>query len=214
MEKMKESYINLIYDREHLLMVAEMYHCAVKKEEEELERLTNKLKITSNFLKSTQRSLQESKLQICQLQKELKVSHLSWCMEANVLGIMEKPHVEENHEEGADLQVLVKSNEEEKIGQALIEVERKDELFFSTRKMADRIPYGSANKIPYSSIDWVNRDTFEVKKAGDEEYNFCNTFFVVTDIVLACGQPQGFNLQLLDTFHTHAHEVNSIFFCA
>ena len=68
MAKMKERY-NLLSDRDHLLMVIEIYHCAVNKEEEELERLTNKLKITSNFLKSTQRSLQESKLQIFELQK-------------------------------------------------------------------------------------------------------------------------------------------------
>ena len=80
--------------------------------------------------------------------------------------------------------------------------------------MADHIPYGSANKIPYSSIDWVDRETFEVKKVGDEEFNFCNKFFVVTDIVLACGQPQGFNLQPLDTFHKHAHEVHSKIFFA
>ena len=34
----------------------------------------------------------------------------------------------------------------------------------------------------------------------------------MTDIVLTCEQPQRFNLQPLDTFHTHVHEVNSIFF--
>ena len=35
MSKIKESYMNLISDREHLLMVDEMYHNAIKKEEEE-----------------------------------------------------------------------------------------------------------------------------------------------------------------------------------
>ena len=56
---------------------------------------------------------------------------------------MEEPHVEDSHEGGADLQVLVKIYEEENMGQALIEIERKDEMFFSFRKMADRIQYGS-----------------------------------------------------------------------
>ena len=111
-----------------------------------------------------------------------------------------------------DLQVLVKIYEEENISQALIEVERKDEVFFSTIKMADHIPYESANKIPYSSIDWVDRDTFEVKNVGDEEFHFCNKFLFLTDIVLTCGNPNAFNLQSLDTFHTHAHEVHSNFF--
>ena len=110
--------------------------------------------------------------------------------------------------------MLEKSYEEENIGQALIEVERKDEVFFSTIKMSNHITYGSENKITYSSIDWVDRYTFEVKKVGDEEFNFCNNFFLVTGIVLTCGQPQGFKLWPLDTFHTHAHEVHSIFFYA
>ena len=32
MAKMKESYMNLLSDRDHLLIMAEMYHCAVKEE--------------------------------------------------------------------------------------------------------------------------------------------------------------------------------------
>ena len=83
---------------------------------------------------------------------------------------------------------------------------------FDPEEVDDHIPYGSTNKIPYSSIDWVDRDTFGVKNVGDEEFNFCNNFFVWTDIVLTCGQPQRFNLQPLDTSHAHAHEVHSKFF--
>ena len=62
MANMKESYMNLLSDRDHLLMMADMYHSALKKEEEESERLTNKLEITSELLKSTQSLLQDSKL--------------------------------------------------------------------------------------------------------------------------------------------------------
>ena len=55
-----------------------------------------------------------------------------------------------------DLQVLVKIYEEENIIQALIEVERKDEVFFSTRNMADHIPYGSTNKfLIHPLIGWI-----------------------------------------------------------
>ena len=53
MEKIKENYMNLLSNKDHLLIMAKMYHCAVKKEEEELERLTNKLEITNELLKST-----------------------------------------------------------------------------------------------------------------------------------------------------------------
>ena len=34
MAKMKESYVKLLSDRDHLFMVTEMYHNALKKEEE------------------------------------------------------------------------------------------------------------------------------------------------------------------------------------
>ena len=96
------------------------------------------------------------------------MSHLSSYKEGNLLGIIEEPHVEENHEEGSELQVHVKRYDEENIGQALIEVERKDEVLFSTINMSDHIPYGSVDKIPYSSIDWVDRDTVGVKTVGGE----------------------------------------------
>ena len=48
------------------------------------------------------------------------MSHLSCCMEENVLGIMEELHMEDSHEEGAYLQVLVKRYEEDNFGQVLI----------------------------------------------------------------------------------------------
>ena len=53
MSMMKESYVNLLSDRYHLLMMADMYHSALKKEEEESDRLTHELEITSNSLKRT-----------------------------------------------------------------------------------------------------------------------------------------------------------------
>ena len=45
------------------------------------------------------------------------MSPLSCCMEVNVLGLMEEPHVEENHEEGAYFQLLVEGYAIEDIGQ-------------------------------------------------------------------------------------------------
>ena len=33
------------------------------------------------------------------------------------------------------------------------------------------IPYGSANKIPYSSIDWVDRDIIGIHTVGGKEFN-------------------------------------------
>ena len=80
MDKMKDNYMNLLSEKDHLLMMDEMYHSALKKEEEESDRLDNKLEITSDLLKSTRIFLQDSNLKIYQLQKELNVSSLSCCM--------------------------------------------------------------------------------------------------------------------------------------
>ena len=49
---------------------------------------------------------------------------------------MEEPHVEDNHEEGADLQVLVKIYVKENMGQELIEIERKDKVLLDMGNMA------------------------------------------------------------------------------
>ena len=123
--------MNLLSDRDHILTMAEMYHGVVKKEEEEVERLTNKLEITIDLLKSTQISLRESKLQICQIQNDLKMSHLSCFMEENVLGIVEGPHVEDNHEGGADLQVFVKSPDEDYFGQTPVGMQKRIKEFLA-----------------------------------------------------------------------------------
>ena len=124
MAKMKENYMNLLFDKDHLLMMAEMYHSALKKEEEESGRLTHELEITSNSLKSTQRSIQESKLHTYQLQKELRMSHHSCCMEGNVLGIVEEFSVEDGHEKISDLQVLVKEDTIYYIDQSLVSLNK------------------------------------------------------------------------------------------
>ena len=108
--KMKERYKNLLLYRDPLLMMDEMCHVALKEEEEKLERLISKLEITSNSLNITQRALQDSNLKTYKFQKDLKVPHLSFCMEENVLGIMEESHVEDEREKISYLQLVVKED--------------------------------------------------------------------------------------------------------
>ena len=67
------------------------------------------------------------------------MSHLSCCMEGNVLGIMEEPHVEDNHEEGAYLQVFVKSHYEEYFGQAHVGIQNGIEEFLDMGNMSKDI---------------------------------------------------------------------------
>ena len=51
--RMKERYMNLLLYRYNFLMMDKMYHSALKKEEQESERLISKMEITNNSLKST-----------------------------------------------------------------------------------------------------------------------------------------------------------------
>ena len=62
MVKMKERYMKLLSDKDHLLMVAEMYHCAFERETKEFERIHSKWDATYGSLKRTQEHVQESRL--------------------------------------------------------------------------------------------------------------------------------------------------------
>ena len=154
--------MNLLSDREYLLMVAEMYHSALKKEEEKSENITNKLEITSNLLKRTQRSLQKSKLQLCKLQKEWNVLHLSCCMEGNFLGIMEEPCLEDNHE-GVILQVFVKIHDKYYFGQADVGMQNGIKEFLAMRNMAKEISSESRIKHDHLFKDWVTKNITEIE---------------------------------------------------
>ena len=48
------------------------------------------------------------------------MSHLSCCMEGNVLGIMEESYVEDGHEKSSDLKALVKEDTIEYIDHTLV----------------------------------------------------------------------------------------------
>ena len=69
---------------------------------------------------------------------------------------MEGPHVEENHEEGAYLQVFVKSHDEEYFGQAHVGIQNRIEEFLAMVNMAEDIPRELARKYDHLFMDWVN----------------------------------------------------------
>ena len=50
---------------------------------------------------------------------------------------------------------------------------------YDLEEFSDHIPYGSKNKIPYSSIDWVDRDTLGMKTVGGKMFNFYNDFLLL-----------------------------------
>ena len=63
--------------------------------------------------------------------------------------------------------------------------------YSSLEEVAYHIPYGSKNKISYLSTNWVGIGINEMNNLeGKWSFNFCNNFFVITNIVLKCEQQQ------------------------
>ena len=91
------------------------------------------------------------------------MSALSFCMEGNVLGIIEGPYVEDNHKEGADLQVFVKSHDEEYFGQAHVGIKNGIEEFLAMGNMAEDIPSESASKDDHLFMDWVDKNITKIE---------------------------------------------------
>ena len=127
--------LQLIYDRDDLIELADVLHGSSLNDGEEIFKLTQDLLTTQDSLKSTQCALQESKMEIEKIHEKLKRYYLpSYTPFIHIhkhdfiLEQREESHEMVDHEMHLDLQVLVKSYEEENISQALIEVERKDEV--------------------------------------------------------------------------------------
>jgi hypothetical protein len=76
-EVMKSNYLHLLSNRDHILILGEMYHDALKGKEKEVYRLTQELEITHDSLKSSQKALQESEMQVEYIFMELSWIHPS-----------------------------------------------------------------------------------------------------------------------------------------
>ena len=55
--KLKESYLNLLSNSYHFLEVTKIYHHALKREEDKEERIGNKLEVAYVYLESIQKAL-------------------------------------------------------------------------------------------------------------------------------------------------------------
>jgi hypothetical protein len=72
---MKSNYLPLLSDRDHLLMLDEVYFDTLKGKEKEVDKLTHGLKVAKDSLKSTQMALHESKIQVAKFRVELSLTH-------------------------------------------------------------------------------------------------------------------------------------------
>ena len=69
--------------------------------------------------------------------------------------------------------MLVKRYEEENLGQALIEIERKDEVFLAMGKIPEDIPIESGSKDDYIFMDWVDKYITKIEDQG------CNIIYCI-----------------------------------
>jgi hypothetical protein len=117
---MKSNYLHLLSDRDHLLMLDEIYFDVLKGKQEEVDKLTHGHKITKDSLKSTQMALQESEIQVDELYVELTLAHSSSSIAeirsslaaithedvSSTHDLREEPLVMVKHEEHSDLHGL------------------------------------------------------------------------------------------------------------
>jgi hypothetical protein len=173
----KSNYLHLLSDRDHLLMLREMYQDALKVKEEEVDRLTQELAITHDSLKSMQRALQELGMQVEHLCVDLSGVHPSSptsncqsCMTAisrdDVSGIyylMEEPHVMVGHEEHVGLQVFT-DRYDPKISDFLYYGDQEPLLLESPLKAQVMITNGTVEHIPCGSD---NREVYASRDCGE-----------------------------------------------
>ena len=60
----------------------------------------------------------------------------------------------------------MKSYVEENLGQELIEIGRKDEVFLAMGNMVEDIPTKSTRKYDYLFMDWVDKNITEIEDQG------------------------------------------------
>lgn len=110
--KMKTNYLRLLSNRNHILMLVEMYHGVLEGEDEEIDKITYELETTQEFLKSNQLALKESKLKVEELCMGLICGPSSFPIVDNQDergthdGIEEPPVIFENEEHPVVVQAL------------------------------------------------------------------------------------------------------------
>lgn len=75
---MKSNYLHLS-DCDHLLNLVEIYSDALRRKEDEVDKLSHELKVSSDSLTSTQIALQESEIHVDELCLELSLARCSSC---------------------------------------------------------------------------------------------------------------------------------------
>ena len=100
MTSTKGNFLQLLSDRDNLLEIVELLYGASLKDEEEIWNITHELLTTQDSLKTTQCSLQDSKMEIEQLHEKLQRSHLPSDTPFNHLHkhVCSIEHMEESHD--------------------------------------------------------------------------------------------------------------------
>lgn len=101
---MKSNFLLLLSDRDHLLQLNEIYFNALRRKEDEVDKLTYELKVAMDSVKNTQMALQESENQVDELCLKLSLTHLSIIQEGNYAKIVDIKQIvegmEDLHEKG------------------------------------------------------------------------------------------------------------------
>lgn len=96
MGALKTNYLHLLSDHDHLLNLVVVYSDALRRKEDEVDKLTHKLMVSSDSLRSTQLALQDFESHIDELFLELSLTRDSLCIVKAQSSMASKTHVEDS----------------------------------------------------------------------------------------------------------------------
>ncbi|KAH9322813.1 hypothetical protein KI387_017452, partial [Taxus chinensis] len=160
MGTMKTNYLHLLSDRDHLLNLAEVYSDALRRKEEEVDKLSQELEVTRDSLVSTQLALQDSESHVDELFLELSLARDSLCISETQSSMAAKAHVEDSSMSSSSIHIqdtgavpcVLERHEESVRERYMIELSISFSLWVGDRHVGNSIPMSSSWVLPPTSL--------------------------------------------------------------
>ncbi|KAH9329864.1 hypothetical protein KI387_001972, partial [Taxus chinensis] len=160
MGTMKTNYLHLHSNRDHLLNLAEVYSDALRRKEEEVDKLSQELEVTRDSLVSTQLALQDSESHVDELCLELSLARDSLCISETQSSMAAKAHVEDSSMSSSSIHIqdtgavpcALERHEESVRERYMIELSISFSLWVGDRHVGNSIPMSSSWVLPPTSL--------------------------------------------------------------
>lgn len=162
------NYLHLLLDRHHLLNLIEIYLDALRRKEDEVDKLSHELKASSDSLRMTRKTLKESEIHVEELCLELSLARCSSCSTEAQSSMASSAQDEQSsvrsprvHIQDIGAVPLLLDRQEELVGDGCIvlDIERSlikllidFSLWFGDRHVGNSIPAPSSWVLPPTSL--------------------------------------------------------------